>query len=228
MNQDLGHAVEGLEGPNLLRARVGDQSVHYTVTLSLLIQVLAFGVFMSALLDGRAMLFVDGTALPHALYTLGTIITVTYIQMTVFPVLRWPLAAPDIAIVFLLGIGEIAASRLIFDAGSWWYAVLPIHIAACAAFVNVAVRLRAVHFGPAQDTYRRFRAGIPWLGLLHAAVAIAVLACAIALPRTSFWTWIAMEAISIAMIAGLIAQERWLGGLYRDFGLKRFALQGGR
>ncbi|MGF1454793.1 MAG: hypothetical protein ACFB6R_05370 [Alphaproteobacteria bacterium] len=215
-------AIQGLDSPSVLQARTGDQALFYTVVLGALFQVLAFGVFITVFLDHRALLNADPLLLPHALYTLGSIIAVTYIQMTVFPVLRWPLAFPDLAILFLAAIGQIVAARLMLDPKSWWIAIAVLHFAATAAFLHARLRLRADHLGPADCLYAQFRAGVPVLALIHGVVSVAAALCALYLPKTAFWTWTAMEVITLATILAQIIQERWLSRLYQAFGLKRF------
>ncbi len=215
-------AVEGLDSAAVLQVRTDVQAVSYSVGLGALLQVLAFGVFMNAFLDNRALLNADPLLLPHALYTLGSIIAVTYIQMTVLPILRWPLAFSDLAILFLAAVGQVAAARLMLDPQAWWLAIAVLHMAATLAFAHAWLRLRQHHLGSEANLYRQFRAGVPFLALIHGVVFLAAMACAFHLPKTGFWTWTAMEIITLATIIAQIIQERWLSRLYQAFGLKRF------
>ncbi len=215
-------AIEGLDSAAILRARTSEQYGQCTVLLAALLQVLAFAVFMETALTARYDFSPRSVLIPHALYTLGSIITVTYVQMTIYPLLRWTLAPPDIALVFLAAIAQVAAARLMLYPAAWWGAVAVLHLAASAAYFYAYLRLRPFHLGGAMETYRGLRRALPLIGAFHALAIVAALMCATAMPKTALWTWTVIEAISIVTVIIQVYHERFLASLYRENGLSRF------
>lgn len=187
-----------------------------------IIQGLAFGVLAAKGVELIEKQPLDSVLahLPRALFSLGAVAIVSYQYAVFISVYRRSLTVFDFLLPLFLGLSELAPAYFLAQPLGWWLSTGLFLLMSALGFLNTWFTSPLRAFGAAIAHRRTSRVLLAFIAVCLAGILVCAFA-AIAAWRGSLTLRVDIGAVSALVVlatAMLIAGERYINQLRRDFG----------